>query len=79
VPLLKPLRKNTRIHAGTRLDLFCLSCWRVWKAKIQEEYRNTDDFNKRNQLVCPWCRCKPSRAAVAADIQIITNGGVWTR
>ncbi|HLH09845.1 MAG TPA: hypothetical protein VKW78_21580 [Terriglobales bacterium] len=74
--LIKPYRKNTPIRAGTRIDLFCLSCWRVWKAKVEEEYKNTSDFNKRNQLVCPWCRCKPSRAAMAADAKIMTNGGI---
>ena len=74
--LIKPHRKNTRIRAGTGLDLFCLSCWRVWKTKAPEELQKHNDFNKRNLLICPWCRCTPSRAAVAADINIMTNGGV---
>ncbi len=74
--LIKPRRKNIGISAGTSMDLFCLSCWRVWKVKVQEDYKNTGDFNKRNVLVCPWCRCRPSRAAIASDTKIMTNGGV---
>ena len=75
-PFINPHADNTPIRTGTFLDLFCQGCWRVWRAEITKNYKDTQDFNARNLLVCPWCRGQRNRAAMATDAKIMTNGGV---
>jgi hypothetical protein len=63
------------LPAGSQLDVFCETCWRIWKTSLPEPYRDSVDFDARNRLICPLCSGNHRRSAPPADVTAKPRSG----
>jgi hypothetical protein len=63
------------LPAGSQLDVFCETCWRIWTTSLPERYRDSADFDARNRMICPLCSGNHCRTARAADVTVKPRGG----
>jgi len=71
LPLVWPF---SMLIAGRSVQVLCLTCKRVWSAKLTESYDDYKAFDKLNQLECPWCNRRNNVLRKGTTKKGITNG-----
>jgi hypothetical protein len=75
-PRRDPMAQPTNdLPAGTKIDVFCETCWRIWPYVLQQSYCGTSQFDETNRLRCPICDGGHCRAARLTDVTVKPKGG----